>query len=271
MKTSTADNPKPPTPRKILLIGPPGSRKTTLGLQFPDVHVMDCDRNLDGPSDFLRKGMKDIKPLLPTLSFTWDDIRKTESGEEREVDDCFDELLVRLRMFKTDKAYQERKTVFIDSLSHVNEFIIRKVLKVQDKTRKNYVMEARDWTPFKSFAYSLLVGRLEETGKTVLCSCHEISITEAAGSGEDMMKQKVVGVEPFFQGKVGDTIGAFFTDVWRMTIRHATGGKTETWLQTIPPITNPKCEHLKNSLGMPAELNITEGFKALEPYLKGKV
>ncbi len=269
MKLSTPEQPKTPSPLKILLIGPPGSRKTTLGLQFPDVHVIDCDRNLDGPVQFLMKGMKDIPAPLPKLSFTWDDIRRDDKGEERPVDDCFSEVCLRLKDFKTTPALQARKTVFLDSLSHVNEFIIRHVLKLQNKTKKTYEMEARDWSPFKSFAYELLVGRLEETGKTIICSCHEIKLTE--NDKDNLMTQKVIGVEPFFQGKVGDTIGAFFTDVWRLTVKQGAAGRTETWLQTVPPITNPKCEHLKNSLGMPSELDITKGFVALEPYLKGRI
>ena len=48
MQLSTPEKNKPREPKSILLIGPPGSGKTTLALQFPKVCVMDCDRNLDG-------------------------------------------------------------------------------------------------------------------------------------------------------------------------------------------------------------------------------
>jgi hypothetical protein len=167
-------------------------------------------------------------------------------------------------MANSPKEFEQFQTVFVDSLSHVNEFIIRHVLKLQAKKAHVMEMEARDWSPFKSYAYVLLVAKLEQINKHVLCSCHEIKLTEP--DSKQIMTERVLGYEPFFQGKVGDIIGAFFTDVWRLEVRPAPGDKSETWLQTVK---HPKCEHLKNSLGLPAELNVTAGFKVLAPYLKG--
>ncbi len=241
-------------------MGQPGSRKTTLGLQFPSVHVLDCDNNLDGPENYLRKNGS------PNLDYSYDSIRYDDSGVPIEIEECYNRVVDKLKLFTHDPLYKARRTVFLDSLSHVNEFIIRHVLKLQGKKSKSYEMEARDWSPFKSFAYILLVARLEETGKTVICSCHEIKLLES--DPKNIMNQTVIGYEPFFQGKVGDTIGAFFTDVWRTEIRQAPGGKTETWLRTQ---SGPKYEMLKNSVGMSPELDITKGFSVLEPYLKGRI
>ena len=82
------------------------------------------------------------------------------------------------------------------------------------------------------------------------------------------MNAPVEAYEPFFQGKVGEMIGAFFTDVWRLDIRPAPGNRTETILQADK---TPRCTMLKNSLGLPPELDITKGFIVLEPFLKGRV
>lgn len=261
MNISTPEAPKKPSPLKILLMGQPGTRKTTLGLQFPGVHVLDCDRNMDGPEHYLRTVAK-----LP-LSYTYDSIRQDEQGAEVEVHNCYNRLCDKLRLFTTDPEYKKRQTVFVDSLSHVNEFIIRHVLKMQNKTSKSYEMEARDWSPFKSFAYILLVSRLEETGKTMICSAHEAPLYGKPAK-EDMMNPPVESYVPWFQGKLGEMLGAFFTDVWRTEIRPGLQGKNETWLMTDKI---PKCDMLKNSVGMPKELNITEGFKVIEPYLKGRI
>lgn len=260
MLTSSPEAPKKASPLKILLIGPPGARKTTLGIQFPGCHVMDCDRNLDGPENYLRKVAK-----VP-LTYSYDPIRYDDKGSPIEIHDCYNRLCDKLRLVNSDPAYARVRTVFVDSLSHVNEFIIRDTLKAQNKTKNVGDMEARDWGPFKSRAYQLLVARLEETGRTVLCSCHEIKLTEP--DKQNIMTSTVIGYEPFFQGKVGDTIGAFFTDVWRLEVKPAAGGKTTTILQAQRAL---KCEHLKNSVGLPAELDITAGFSVLEPYLKDRI
>ena len=184
----------------------------------------------------------------------------------REIDDCYNALTDDLGVIaKNPDVYKPFQWIFVDSLSHVNEFIIRHVLKQQSKTRKVGEMEARDWGPFKSYAYILLVAKLEQTNKNILCSCHEIKLVES--DKDNIMKEKVIGYEPFFQGKVGDTIGAFFTDVWRMEVEPAAGGTSRTILQTVR---HPKCDHLKNSIGLPDTLDISKGFSVLEPYLKGK-
>lgn len=243
-------------------MGPPGSRKTTFGLQFPDVHVLDCDQNLDGPEKWIRKNLPNFN-----LSYTYDQIRYDDSGKPREIYECYDAVCDILKRFKNDAVYQKRKTIFLDSLSHVNEFIIRHVLKLQNKQSKSLEMEARDWSPFKSHAYILLVARLEETGKTVICSCHETKIYDKP-TKDDMMNAPVKEYEPMFQGKVGETLGAFFTDVWRMEVKPAPGGKTEAILQTDKI---PKCNILKNSLGMPPEIDVTKGISAIEQYIKGRV
>jgi len=259
MNTSTPQQPKPPSPRKILLIGPPGSRKTTLGLQFPNVYVEDCDRNLDGPEHWLRSnGHKD-------LSYSYNNVRYDASSTMRDIGDCYNALCDDLTLIaNSPKDFAQFQTIFVDSLSHVNEFLIRHVLKKQAKTKNPMEMEARDWSPFKSYAYILLVAKLEQTNKHIICSCHEIKLVE--NDPKQLMVERVIGYEPFFQGKVGDIIGAFFTDVWRLETRLAPGDKSETILQTTR---HAKCEHLKNSLGLPAELVLKDGFKTLEPYLKG--
>lgn len=273
MKTSSPTSLKPPTPLKILLMGREGTRKTTLCLQFPSVYILDCDRNLDGPELMLRKGLKDtagkqlVPPIKPDLSYLYESIRYDDAGISLDVEECYNRICDKLKAFKSDPIAKDVKTVVVDSLSHVNEFIIRHTLKMQGKLKKTYEMEARDWSPFKSFAYTLLVGRLEEINRTVICTCHEQKVY-GPPSQTNLMQPEIIEYEPFFQGKMGEMLGAFFTDVWRTELRNAPGGKTEMYLQVTK---TPKSPNLKNSVGMPPEINITDGFKCIEPYLKGRI
>ncbi len=268
MKTSTPEQPKPPSPIKILLMGLPGSRKTTLMLQFPDIHVWNCDNNLDGPVLALTKGIKGVcDPILPNLSFTYDNIRLDDNDKPLDISACFDRLCDKLTLAATDPVYQRRKCFGLDSLSHVNEFIIRKVLKLRGKPS----MEINLWTDFASGAYTLIVAKLEQLNKPIICTCHEERLYES--DKENIMKKQITEINPLFSGRVGDNIGAYFSDVWQLTKRPCQITKTnpsgiELWLLADR---SAKCQHLKNSVGMPAEVNITTGFKAIEPYLKGRL
>lgn len=232
MKQSTPASPKASQPKSILLVGPPGGGKSTLMLGFPNLLVFDCDLNLDGPERLLRK-------QNPALSYSYDQVPLQDNGSPRPVWECYDHLIVGLSNVAANPS--DIQWVAVDSLSQVNEFIIRKVLKEQSKNE----MEARHWQPFKSLALSLLIGKLRHLGKNVIVTAHETKIVRP--DPKQVMQELVIGYEPFFQGKVGEMLGAFFTDVYRCTSIPAPGGKIEFQLETM----KTTLSDLKNSLGLP--------------------
>lgn len=257
MNISTPQSPKKPSPLKILLLGLPGSRKTTLMLQFPHIHVIDCDQNLDGPTKYISEH------LNKNLTYSYDSIRTDDQGNTLLIEECFDRVCDKLSQVRTQPEHKQTTTVGLDSLSHVNEFIIRKIMKAKGITS----MEMRNWSDFATQAYTLIVAKLDQTGKTVICTCHEERVTEP--DDKNMMKKNLVEINPLFSGRVGDSLGAYFTDVWRLEKRSIPGG-IGLFLQS-DRIASVKCTHLKNSVGLPAEIDITKGFGVIEPYLKGRL
>lgn len=276
MKLSTPEQPKKPSPLKLLLMGDPGARKTTFMLQFamiaPDediLQVYDCDHNLDGASDFLRNGIVNkvtkeviVPPPFPRLRFSYDDMRSDDDDKVLDIAECYDRVIDKLTFAAKDPQYQKKRIHGLDSLSHVNEFIIRKVMKMKSKTS----MEINLWTDFASLGYTLLVAKLDQLNRPVICTVHQEKVMTSDAA--NIMVKQVKELNPLFSGRIGDAIGAFFTDVWRLEKRNASGGKVELWLQTDR---SPKCEHLKNSVGLPNEVDVTKGFSVIEPYLKGRI
>jgi hypothetical protein len=218
---------------------------------------MDCERNLDGPERFVRSKKADLTYGYEAI--TYKDVNK---GEARPTADCFDYLLDALHDIK---GKPEIRTVVIDNLTMVNEFIVQKVLAQQKKV----LMEPHFWGPFKTHFIALLVAKLRNLGVTTICTCHETIVEKAAGKNE-VMKTVVDSYRPAINGGIADYFGGFFTDMWRCTASPGVAGTQEYKIFTR----RTALSDLKNSMDMPAEIQINDGELAwtkLEPYLRGCV
>ena len=232
MKSSTPTLPKAKEPLSILLLGPPGSGKTTLAMQFPEVHFIDCDRNLDGPERYVRS-------INKNLSYTYDSVMIDDNNNEIKVEDRYDRLRAKL----VEARSLPCKTVAIDTMTMVNEYIIRKVLKQQGQT----AMRPMDYQPMKSYYWELLVSGIRSMGKTTIVTCHEVILTQP---GKTVMTEEIIGYKPSVQGGIADYFGGFFTDIWRCETTPTPKG-TEFIIRTNK---TSKCPDLKSSMGLPSEL-----------------
>ena len=199
MKTSSANSPLERNKPSILLIGPPGGGKTTLALQFPKVHLVNCDDNLIGPDRHLRANNGE-------LTYTYSTVPYLDDGKSVPIDQCYDRLLQLLDEAKASDA----STVCVDSLTWIGEYIIRKIVTSQKRTE----MELRDWILYKSSFLSILAGKIRAMGKVTIATVHENIIYQP--DPRNVVGKTIVGYEPSVQGSIVDYLGAFFTDMWRM-------------------------------------------------------
>jgi len=255
MHISSPTSPKPPDPKSILLIGPPGGGKTTLAMQFPNVCFIDCDRNLDGPERFLRS--KNAQFSYAYVSATID-----EKGNPYDVADCFDWIIVRITELAKEASIQ---TVVIDGLTLINEYIIRKILKKQGGKS---VMEPHFWGPFKSDMLKLLVQTLRGLNKTTIVTCHEVVLEKPNTDKDKMLQPLIIGYRPAVQGGITDYLGGFFSDMWRCTSQPGAGNKQTYKLQVV----RDGLSDLKNSLALPSEgFTWSEGelgYERIKPYIE---
>lgn len=256
IKQSTPSSPKKKEPRKFLFLGPPAGGKTQTAMQFPSPLFLDVEGNLDPCVESLRK--KGAEP-----SFAYDNLLIGDDEKPRELYSVFDALLTTLTKAKD---MPEIKTIIVDNLTFVNNFIIQKIYKQQGVQ----AMEARHYDSLKS-QFVVLFSKLmscHSAGKIIICTCHEFIVTRP--NAGDMMNPTVTGYEPAVQGKVTDYLGGFFTDVWRFDSGVKAGNKRGFTIEAV----KTTMSDLKNSLEMPPKIEIAEGELAwtkLEPYLRGNI
>ncbi len=239
MNISKPGSVKPTEPPSILLIGPPGGGKTTLSMQFPYPCFLDCDRNLDGPERFLRKAS-------PSLEYAYTQITYKD-GQPVPTERCFDRLMQEIDLVS---KVPEVKTLVVDGITLINQFIIQKVLKEQSKD----FMEMRDWGKVAQHFIALLYVKLRQTGKTTIVTCHEVPVEKT--NPTNAMLKDVVRYEPAINGGIAHTLSGLFTDVWRCTSLAAPGNKVVYKIQTVKDTLSPD---LKNSFGLPNEITIGQG------------
>jgi hypothetical protein len=219
MKLSTA---KAPEAKSILLIGPPGGGKTSFALQFPSPVINDCDRNLDGPMSYLNKRIKDHSFFYETISFD-------DNLVPVPIATIWDRLRSKVR---EQLKNPDIKTIIVDSLTHVDEYLVQWVLARQRKTE----MDQRDWMPFRSELASFIM-EIRSQHKTAIITCHETYTKNREGF--------VIKTQPAMRSHVKDFFGSFFTDIYRPTIE-VVGGKPVAKLQVLSDALND----LKNTFGI---------------------
>jgi hypothetical protein len=187
--------------RAIIIIGDPGTRKTTLCLHFPSPYFLDCDGNLSAPVE--QTGVRE---------FFFD--RATHDSDGTPIHPI-DRFLHCVKCLNEAVASTDVKTVIIDSLTSFTDIILSEVRRQEygaaatTETAKNVAdakpMRIQDWGKF-AFLLKNIVTKLRTCGKTVVFTAHNNFEKDEV----DQRFKQFINVP----GQSKSTISGLFTDCW---------------------------------------------------------
>ncbi len=226
----------------LLLIGQPGSGKTSLAMHFPQPCIIDLDDNIQPAARFT--GRKD---------FFYTTISRDDSGKPVEVNQRYNRFEKELIAIAADDKV---KTIVIDSLSNLVDLLCWKT-KTMGGIAADAQMRIQDWGTFQVLLRNLIV-QLKQTGKHIIMTAH----VEVEKDDSDNAFKKFIAVP----GKSRYTLAGVFSEVWQLyatTEGFGAAQKSVRKVRTVPENLNDYTS-LKDSNRVGNNITIEELIKQLQ-------
>lgn len=207
-------NQAPDTSTAILLVGDPGTRKTTLALHAPRPYIFDMDHNLAAPARFTKR-----QHHYDQSSVNDAGIPIPPAQQYKHLNEC---LAAAVNSPIID-------TIILDSFTTLSDILIAEIRRQDPKIADPTIpLRIQDWGKF-AYLFKEIIMRLRHTGKIIICIAHQKVEKDEADS-----KFKTFLNIP---GNNANYISGLFTDVWA-PFPHITGvgglQKHEWFIRSLP-------------------------------------
>jgi len=221
----------------LLLVGEPKSGKTNVSFAFPDLWILDCDRNL-------KRSAHVVKDKVWYFDDPYVDDKGAELPEHLRWNRAIDKI-------KLAAKAPEVKTIIIDGLGALTDMlvahIIHDVATNDPKSNAGGKLRIQDYQPLSTLLTKLVMG-LRNTNKLIVFTAHQ-------KVDKDAITERV-RYELNMPGKLANSFGGLFSDVWATTAENAGLGKYKYLIHTRPSGLHMT---LGTSLDLPgAPLDITD-------------
>jgi hypothetical protein len=236
----------------LLLIGEPGTRKSTIQIHFPKVLVFDCDRKIANMKNWYPKA--DYGYVQPDLYTDGSFVPKEERWQ---------------RLTELVKAYgkgPEYKVNGMDSLTRISDYLIDFLMANEPDSKKPVrggirTMSEGLWYPYKE-RLSGFISAIRSLGRPCIFTVHCRDVFNDAGS--------LIGQRPSVSGQMAALLPGYFTDVWHTYTRQVANDAAHPdgiayMVRTVP---TPMLPSLVRSYGVPAEFEFSwETLRKHYPHL----
>lgn len=232
----------PRLPQSFLIVGSPGTAKTTLALQLPKPFILDCDDNLSGPVRYLKSLNKLNGPVF------FDTPLRLADGKPCPREQQYDRSIA---LLKEACESPQVETLILDTLTSFTEMMFTKTLIVNGKKLGDNVrtfdpkFEYAEWHTFLKI-FTQTIYWLKSSGKRICLTAHiEVDKDELTGTLFKFLK---------CPGQFRNTISGLFEEVWECYIESTGAGSTAKAVRKVRTSPDARSIHLglKSAAGLGA-------------------